>query len=74
MKYAQRFTYKNQAEVAFRLTVEPWADQYLIEPGQSVDLIMRSDTPECYVTFEQHADGLTAWAEVAGSIIDVMSD
>jgi len=44
MKYTHHITYKNDTRAQLRIVVEPWADTYPIEPGQSIDVVVTSDT------------------------------
>lgn len=45
MKYSQTIRYKNELEADVRVTVEPWARQYLIEPQAEVKIVLSSDEP-----------------------------
>lgn len=68
----QTFAYTNSTEAALRLTMEPWADQYIIQPGVRVDIVVRGDTTDGCLEVEQHPGGLTIYG-YEGCVISLAS-
>lgn len=70
---SQKFAYTNSTETALRLSVEPWADQYIVQSGMQVDVVVRGDTTNGCLEIEQHPGGLTIYG-YEGCIISLSSD
>lgn len=73
MATLQRFSYINGSDVELRVTVEPWADQFLILPGQRVEVLVRSDGLVGNVEFEQVGAGLIIYG-YEGCTISLLSN
>jgi len=69
----QRFAYINSTETSLWLTVEPWADQYIIKPGVRVNVVVRGDSADEYLEVEQHPGGVTIHG-YAGCVISLSSN
>jgi len=72
--YTQRITYRNDTEGEIRITVEPWGNEVAIQPGQNVDVVVRSNALDGTFRLEQTTNGLTIWADVEGTIITLVSE
>ena len=72
MTATQAFIYINGADVELRITVEPWADQYLIHPGQEVKILVHSEDTVGMVELLQLSTGLTIFG-YTGCIISLLS-
>ncbi|MES2187305.1 MAG: hypothetical protein V4505_22335 [Pseudomonadota bacterium] len=72
MNIVQQFKYTNDSGTDLRLVVEPWADQFVLHPGQQVDILVYGDVTGI-VEFEQASDRFVVHS-YDGSIIHVMSD
>jgi len=70
---SQKLSYENATELEQRLIIEPWAEQYVIQPGQRVDIVVQSDAPAGCLELEQRPGGLTIYG-YTGCIISVLSD
>jgi hypothetical protein len=73
MTSVQRLLYINSTGADVRITLEPWADQYLIHPGQTVEIVVRGDPNAGEIEFEQDASGLVIHG-YTGSVVDIFSD
>ncbi|MCO7568786.1 hypothetical protein NJH78_02265 [Pseudomonas chlororaphis] len=62
--------YKNGAEKAVLLIVEPWAEEYLIESGQSVEVVDQGNSFEGCVEVEYFDGGIIVYGW-EGSILSV---
>jgi hypothetical protein len=72
--YTQRIVYGNGTDGELRITVEPWGNEVAIQPGQEIDVMVRSDTLDGTVRLEQTTNGLTIWADVGGTVITLVSE
>jgi hypothetical protein len=73
MSSPHRFSYTNNAGTALRLTVEPWADEYVVQAGQRVDVLVVGDDSGGYVEFEQLAQEFVIHG-YSGCVITLSSD
>ncbi|GAA4352071.1 hypothetical protein GCM10023165_40800 [Variovorax defluvii] len=73
MTTSQRFSYINGSDVELRVIVEPWADQFLIRPGQRVEVLVRGDGTAGAVELEQLPTGLIIYG-YEGCIVSLLSD
>lgn len=73
MKARQVFTYANGTESDRRLTVEPWANQFIVRPGQKVDIFVDSARLDGVLEFEQVSGGLTVYG-YEGCVVSVSSN
>jgi hypothetical protein len=58
MTSLQKFSYTNRAGMDMRITVEPWAEQFVIRPGQTIDVVVAGGVAGGCLELEQVADGL----------------
>lgn len=72
MSPARRFTLKNGTTTDLRFTLEPWADQYVVGPGRSVELVVEGNLEGC-LEFEHLSDGLVVYG-YTGCLVSVWSD
>lgn len=73
MTTSQRFIYINGSDVELRVIVEPWADQFLIRPGQRVEVLVHGESTAGTVELEQLPSGLIIYA-FEGCIVSLLSD
>ncbi len=71
MPSVQRFNYVNCSDRDFRVTLEPWADQYLICSGDSIEIEIHAQNELGILEIEQTSMGLVIYA-YEGSIVCVM--
>jgi hypothetical protein len=75
---APSFRYANRTEHPVRITVEPWAEQFVIRPGQHVEIrveivtVSRNPSDAC-VEIAQIPDGLIIYG-FEGCIISMWSN
>ena len=74
MHYTQRIAYKNDTEGELRITLEPWANEYVIGPGQRVDILVHTDTLDGSLELQQTVHGLMIWSNLGDTDITVMSE
>ena len=74
MYYTQRITYRNDTEGELRITVEPWANQYVIRPGRTIEIMVHTDTLDGSLMLEQTANGLIVWSNTGDTDITLMSE
>lgn len=55
------------------LTLESWAEPYVIQPGATVQIVVDGGVADQYLELEQLPGGLTIYG-VTGGIITVFSD
>lgn len=62
--------YQNSSEEKIQLVLEPWAEQYSIQPGQTVDILAKGGASGSCYEIEQTADYLIiyAWADCVASV------
>jgi hypothetical protein len=73
MTAVQKFSYLNSTGTKVRITLEPWADQYLIQAGQSVEIRVEGDPTVGELELEQDAHGLVIYG-YTGSIVQIFCD
>jgi len=73
MTTSQRFGYINGSDVELRVIVEPWADQFLVSPGQRVEILIRGEGTAGTVELEQLPTGLIIYG-YEGCIVSLLSD
>jgi len=73
MSTSQKFRYVNGSGAELRITLEPWADQYLIRSGQQIEILVSSGDAVGTVELEQHLTGLVIYG-YAGCTISLVSD
>lgn len=73
MTKSQRFSYINGSNVELLVVVEPWAEQFLIRPGQRVEILVRGEGTAGTVELEQLPTGLIIYG-YEGCIISLLSD
>ncbi len=73
MTFSQRFSYTNATKAAVRLILEPWAEEYVIQSGQRVDIVASSNTSDGCVEFEQLSDCLIIYG-YPGSVVSLSSN
>jgi hypothetical protein len=73
MTSLQKFNYTNGVGTNLRVIVEPWADQFVIRPGQRVEILVRSEGVIGHVELEQLPTGLIVYG-YEGCIISLSSD
>jgi len=67
----QKITYTNRTQGKLLVIIEPWAEEYWIEPDQPVDIEVRNGSPGGHLEIEQTAQGLIVygWAGTAVSMV-----
>ena len=62
MTYICRFTYTNSSLNPLRLVLEPWAEEYVIQPNSSAEVIGEGGEAGSYFELEQLDDRLIIYA------------
>lgn len=57
METDSRISLTNDSKGLLRLVIEPWADQYKIEPGTTVEIIAGEDRIESQIAVDYRDDG-----------------
>lgn len=70
MKFKQVISYKNASDQKSLLIIEPWAEQYSIEPGDKVDIAGEGGDSSSGFDIQHAGDMLVIFGWV-GSIIKV---
>jgi len=70
MKFKQTISYQNTSDCRTLLIVEPWAEQYLIEPGGKVDIIGEGGEPSSGFEIKHTNDELIIFGWT-GSVVRV---
>lgn len=65
--------YKNKCERRVKLIVEPWADEYWIDPGMVVDIVGSGGDPSEIFEIDHHKDVIVVFAW-PGGMIHVLHD
>jgi hypothetical protein len=73
MTSIQKFIYTNCTDGAVRITVEPWAEQFVIQAEQQVEITVNDANPDEAIEIEQLSDGLTIHG-YEGCVITLTSD
>ena len=68
-----KFNYTNGTEIELRVIVEPWAEQFVIKPGQLVEILVQGANTDDVVEIEQLPTGLTVYG-YHGCIISISSN
>lgn len=71
MTYTCKITYANSSPRPLRLVLEPWAEEHLIQPGLSVEVVGTGGEAGSYFELEQLDDRLIiyGWPGSRASII-----
>ena len=71
MEYSCKFTYRNSSPVALLLVLEPWAEEHLLAPDASVEVVGHGGATGSTFEFEQLDDRLIiyAWPGSIASIV-----
>ena len=54
-----RFGLTNDRKIPAVVVVEPWANDYTAEPGQRIELVVRSASPDLWFNLVSSEDGTT---------------
>ena len=73
MTTSQKLSYINGSDIELRVIVEPWAEQFLIRPGQRVEIHVRSEGEVGTIELEQLATGLVIYG-YEGCTMSLISD
>jgi hypothetical protein len=71
MEYTCKFIYRNSSPSALLLVLEPWAEEYLLAPDASVEVVGRGGAAGSFFELEQLDDRLIIYAW-PGSIASVV--
>jgi hypothetical protein len=73
MHVIQKFTYTNRTQSRLLIILEPWAEEYWIDPGQQIEVEVRNGTPGHQLELEQTSEGSTihGWE---GTVICILRD
>jgi hypothetical protein len=80
MQLTQKLTYTNRTQGRLAIIIEPWAQEYSIDPGEQIDVEVRQVDAEVRtedrgrVELEQTNEGLTIWIGWAGTVMSVLRD
>jgi hypothetical protein len=69
----QKLSYTNHTAADLRLTVEPWAQVYVVRPGHQIDIVVSGGDPGEYLEMEQLDDGLTIYG-YQGCVVNVLDN
>lgn len=58
MTYTCRFSYTNSSPIPLRLVLEPWAEEYVIQPNSSAEVMGKGGEIGSYFELEQLDDRL----------------
>jgi hypothetical protein len=72
MSFEQSIAYTNGSDEPLRIILEPWAEEFIVGPGQRVDILVRTDAVGI-LEMEQDPEGLVIYA-YENCIISVMSN
>jgi hypothetical protein len=73
MALLQRFIYVNGTVNELLVTIEPWAEQFDVRPGQRVEILVSSESTVEPVEFEQLPTGLVIYGQ-EGCVISLSTD
>jgi len=75
MSLSQRFSYTNETNEPVRLLLEPWAEQYVIQHGQKVDVLVTitEEASDGVIEFVQESDMLIIYA-YTGTVISLSTN
>jgi hypothetical protein len=73
MYIVQKLTYTNRTQGRLLVFLEPWAEEYWIDPGERIDIEVRSGTPEGHLELEQTSEGITIYGW-EGTVISILRD
>jgi hypothetical protein len=70
MNAVGKITYTNRTGHRLRIILEPWAEEYWIEPDDPIDIVARSGKSAGHIEVEQTDEGLIiyGWEESVVSI------
>lgn len=71
---SQKFFFYNRNETALRLILEPWAEEYTVQPGQRVDIIVTTASVDDFVEFEHHPEAFLIWGQHDRSYITLSTN
>jgi len=70
MNAAGKITYTNRTRHRLRIILEPWAEEYGIDPDDPIDIVMQNGSPAGHLEIEQTAEGLTIYGW-EGSVMSI---
>jgi hypothetical protein len=73
MHITQKLSYTNRTPGRLLLILEPWAEEYWIDPGQQVNIEVRNGTPGHYLELEHTSEGLTVYGW-EGTVVSILRD
>lgn len=73
MTIRQTFSYTNSTAGDVQVIVEPWAEQFVLRPGQRVEIVVRSESTVGSIEFEQLSTGLIIYG-YEGCVVSLSSD
>jgi hypothetical protein len=73
MPITQKFTYTNRTQSRLLIVLEPWAEEYWIDPGEHVDIEVRNGVSGNHLELEDTSEGITihGWE---GTVVSVLRD
>lgn len=73
MRIKQKIIYKNSGINKIKLILEPWAEEYSIEPNSEVEIIIEGDLEKGYLMIESDNENLIVYGW-EGSFIQLFKD
>jgi hypothetical protein len=70
---SQKITYTNRTQGKLLVILEPWAEEYWIEPDQPVDIEVRDGSPGGHLEIEHTPKGLIVYGW-AGTVVSLVRD
>ena len=72
--HTQKLTYTNRTQSRLRIILEPWAEEYWLDPGEHVDIEGRSESPGSLVQEIEHASEGPIIYGSEGSVVLILGD
>ena len=73
MRASQTVTYTNGTQGRLLIVLEPWAEQYWVQPGEQVDIEARNGVPGHHLELEHTAEGLIVYGW-EGCVVSILRD
>jgi hypothetical protein len=73
MNAGGKITYTNRTRRKLRIILEPWAEEYGVEPNSPIDIVAHNGTSRGHLEIEQTDEGLIVYGW-EGSIVSIVCD
>jgi hypothetical protein len=71
MNVGDKLTYTNRTGHKLSVILEPWGEEYCVEPNDSIDIVVHNGSPAGHLEIAQTAEGLIIYGW-EGSVVSIL--